>query len=246
MPEHDDQEVLSRTDAQAAVADLGWRFLLGCLCLSVPVRSLAEASDLAVATAGLAFTDGHLRIDLRPDRVELSLQTRSVAAITERDVDLARLVSGVIADLGFVPSVPISSESARPVQMLEFAIDALDIGSIRPFWKAVLAYTDEPGRDRPTDALVDPAGQLPALWFQQMDSPRPQRNRIHFDVTVAHDEAEPRVAAAIAAGGQLVDGSHARSFWVLADAEGNEACVCTWMDRDGKGLGTGLTEDPGR
>jgi len=26
--------------------------------------------------------------------------------------------------------------------------------------------------------------------------------------------------------------SFVRSFWVLADAEGNEACVCTWTGRD--------------
>ena len=25
---------------------------------------------------------------------------------------------------------------------------------------------------------------------------------------------------------------YARSWWVLADPEGNEACVCTWQDRD--------------
>jgi 4a-hydroxytetrahydrobiopterin dehydratase len=40
------------------------------------------------------------------------------------------------------------------------------------------------------------------------------------------------VRAALGAGGRLVDDSFARSFWVLADAEGNEACVCTWTDRD--------------
>jgi len=38
--------------------------------------------------------------------------------------------------------------------------------------------------------------------------------------------------AALDAGGRLVDASFARSFWVLADAEGNEVCVCTWADRD--------------
>jgi 4a-hydroxytetrahydrobiopterin dehydratase len=25
---------------------------------------------------------------------------------------------------------------------------------------------------------------------------------------------------------------HAPSWWVLADAEGNEVCVATWMSRD--------------
>ncbi len=53
-----------------------------------------------------------------------------------------------------------------------------------------------------------------------------------FDITVAHQEAEARVRAALDAGGRLVDDSFARSFWVLADAEGNEVCVCTWTDRD--------------
>jgi 4a-hydroxytetrahydrobiopterin dehydratase len=65
-----------------------------------------------------------------------------------------------------------------------------------------------------------------------MDAARPQRNRIHIDVTVAADEAADRLAAALAAGGRLLTDQYARSFWVLADAEGNEACICTWLDRD--------------
>lgn len=234
MPEQQDQTVLSGSAAQAAVEDLGWRFLLGFICLSVQVSTLSDASRLSAAVTALPEADGHLRLDLRPDRVELTLQTRAVAGITEADVELARLVSAAVKDLGLRSSGQSSSESRRPVQMLEIAIDALDIGSIRPFWKAVLAYTDEPGRPGPTDPLIDPAGQHPAFWFQQMDVARPQRNRIHLDVTVSHDEAEARVAAAVAAGGTLLDSSFARSFWVLADPEGNEACVCTWMDRDGR------------
>lgn len=27
-------------------------------------------------------------------------------------------------------------------------------------------------------------------------------------------------------------GATARSWWILADVDGNEACVCTWQDRD--------------
>jgi 4a-hydroxytetrahydrobiopterin dehydratase len=110
------------------------------------------------------------------------------------------------------------------------AIDALDIPAVLPFWQAVLGYVPE--SDAPdNDALVDPAGLAPAYWFQQMDAPRPQRNRIHLDVTVPHDEAEARVAAAVAAGGRVVSADRAPAFWVLADAEGNEACICTWQDR---------------
>jgi len=220
--------------ASTAVADIGWRYLLGDLAVSVPVQSLAQGSALAAAAvgAGGADADARLRVDLRPDRVELSVQDRRAGAATTRDVELAHRIAAAVAGLGLAPAGSVSDESPRPVQALELAIDAIDIPAIQPFWKAVLGYVDEPGGDGPACAIVDPAGQLPALWFQQMDAPRPQRNRVHFDITVAHDEAEPRVRAALAAGGRLVDDSFARSFWVLADAEGNEVCVCTWTDRD--------------
>jgi 4a-hydroxytetrahydrobiopterin dehydratase len=110
---------------------------------------------------------------------------------------------------------------------LEVAIDALDIPAVKPFWEAVLGSK----RDR-EDECVDPYGRGPAFWFQQMDAPRPQRNRIHIDVTVPHDVAEQRITAALAAGGTLVSDTAAPASWVLADPEGNEACICTWQARD--------------
>ena len=234
MSEPDLDTALSRTAAAAAVADIGWRYLLGTLAVSVPVRSLAQASEAAAAAVAASGpdADGHLRVDMRPDRVELSVQTRALGAVTGRDTRLAHRIDEAMTGLGLTGAGATSGGSWRPVQMLEMAIDAVDIPAIRPFWKAVLGYVDEPGSQGPQDAIVDPAGQLPAIWFQQMDAPRPQRNRVHFDITVAHDEAEPRVGAALAAGGRLVNDTFARSFWVLADAEGNEVCVCTWTDRD--------------
>ena len=200
------------------------------------VSSLSDALRIATTAteACAAEADAHLRIDLRPDRVELSLQTRSIGDLTELDTVLAERISrSLTGHAGGAVSVPAHHSAVR-CRCWRSAIDALDIPAIRPFWKAVLAYQDEPGRSDPDDPIVDPAGQLPAVWFQQMTAPRPDRNRIHLDVTVAHDEAEARVAAALAAGGVLVSDARARSFWVLADVEGNEACVCTWLDR---GLG---------
>jgi pterin-4a-carbinolamine dehydratase len=234
VSEIDPEEALSRTAASEAVEALGWRYLLGTLCSSVPVRSLAEAAEVARAAiaGGGDRADEHLRIDLRPDRVELSLQNRGRGVVTSCDVQLAGRISTEVGAAASVSGATMSRDAPRPVQMLELAIDALDIPAIRPFWKAALAYVDEPGGGGPEDALVDPAGQLPAVWFQQMDAPRPQRNRIHVDVSVPHEEAEARVRSALDAGGVLVDDSFARSFWVLADTEGNEVCVCTWLDRD--------------
>ena len=89
------------------------------------------------------------------------------------------------------------------MQALEIAIDALDIPLVRPFWKAITGYADEPGSELHA-ALVDPSGRGPAIWFQQMDAPRPQRNRIHIDVDVPHEAAGARIDAAIAAGGTLL------------------------------------------
>ena len=68
-----------------------------------------------------------------------------------------------------------------------------------------------------------------------MDAPRPQRNRIHVDVWVPHDQAEARIAAAIEAGGRLVNDENAPAWWTLADAEGNEVDVATWQGRDDDG-----------
>jgi 4a-hydroxytetrahydrobiopterin dehydratase len=216
---------LTRQEASDAVSELGWRYLLGTLRTSVPVQTLVEASELAAAaiTACGADADQHLRVDLRPDQVVLTLQSVAQATVTERDVQLASSITAAIGRRGNAP---------RSVQLLELAIDALDIAAIRPFWKAVLGYADEPGADGPQDALVDPVGQGPAIWFQQMSEPRTERNRIHFDLCVPHDEAAARLQAALDAGGKLLSDAEAPSFWVLADAEGNEACITTWQGRD--------------
>jgi hypothetical protein len=86
MAEPDLDAPLSRTAASAAVAGIGWRYLLGELAVSVPVRSLAQGSAVAAAAvaAGGADADGHLRVDLRADRVELSVQDRGAGGVTGR------------------------------------------------------------------------------------------------------------------------------------------------------------------
>jgi 4a-hydroxytetrahydrobiopterin dehydratase len=216
---------LTRQEASDAVSGLGWRYLLGTLRTSVPVQTLVQASEVAagaIAACG-ADADQHLRVDLRPDQVVLTLQSKTEATVTERDVELAISITAAVGQRGDAP---------RSVQLLEIGIDAMDIAAIRPFWKAVLGYADEPGADGPQDALVDPAGQGPAVWFQQMSEPRTERNRLHFDVSVPHDEAPPRLQATLNAGGRLLSDAEAPSFWVLADREGNEACVTTWQGRD--------------
>jgi 4a-hydroxytetrahydrobiopterin dehydratase len=224
---------LTRTAASAAIEDSGWRFLLGAIATSVTVDSIGQAAKVAQAAAGACGeqADGHLRIDLRPNRVGMVLQTASIRRITETDIELSRRIEAAVAALGHSTGGATSREGRRSEQLLEIAIDALDIPAILPFWRAVMGYaSDREGQE--AGEVFDPVGQGPSIWFQQMDQPRPQRNRIHFDLTVPHDEAEARIDAALSAGGHLVSAEEARAFWILADPEGNEVCVCTWQDRD--------------
>jgi 4a-hydroxytetrahydrobiopterin dehydratase len=198
-----------------------WRVLLRTLQASFSTGSMATGIEFA-ARIGAAADEAnhHPDLTITYPRVHVLLTTHDADGLTNRDVDLARTISAIALELG------ITAEPTAVTQ-LEIAIDALDIPAVKPFWEAVLGY--KPHLD---DDSVDPFGRAPAFWFQQMDAARPQRNRIHIDVTVAHDVAELRIAAALAAGGTLVSDKAAPAFWVLADPEGNEACICTWQGRD--------------
>lgn len=221
---------ISRRIAASAFDALGltdWRFLLGRAEAQFRCGSYAAAGLLASRIAEAADRLGHHpMLDLRsPDLLHVACTTREIENLTAADVELCRVISELAAGVA-VESAP------EKLITIEIGIDALDIDAVRPFWAAVLEYVDAPADDDgAVRALVDPFGIRPPVWFQQMAEPRPQRNRIHLDVTVPHDAADRRIAATLAAGGRMLSDRRARAFWVLADPEGNEACVCTWQDR---------------
>ena len=204
-----------------------WRVVLGRLHATFRTGTFAQGVELVSRIGAVADEVGHHPdVDLRYPAVHISTVSHDVMALTDRDIRLAEAITGIADAMG------LTADTVVP-QSLEIAVDALDIPSVVPFWRAVLGYQDEgPVAEDASPALVDPSGRGPAVWFQQMDQPRPQRNRIHFDVSVPHDVAVARVEAAIAAGGHLVSDRRAPAFWVLADPEGNEVCVCTWQNRD--------------
>ena len=197
-----------------------WRVVVAGIQADFRAGSFSGGAALVAAIASAAdAADHHPDLDLRyPDRVRVVLSSHVTGGVTTQDVELARTISAAAAAAG------ARSEPAAP-QLVEVAIDTMDAARIRPFWAAVLGYRDDNG------SLVDPNRIGPPVWFQQLDEPNPGRGRFHIDVSVPHDVAESRVAAALAAGGRLVSDRFARSWWVLADADGNEACVCTWQDR---------------
>jgi len=216
-----EKDTLTSTQVSESDGLEDWRVLLRSLHTSFKTGSMAKGLDFAARVGASADeANHHPDLTVTYPRVHVLLTSHDADGLTQRDVDLARKISAIAKELG------INAEPSV-VASLEIAIDALDIPLVKPFWEAVLGY--KPHSD---DDCVDPYGRGPAFWFQQMDAPRPQRNRIHIDVTVPHDVADQRIAAALAAGGTLVSDEAAPAFWVLADPEGNEACICTWQGRD--------------
>ena len=176
------------------------------------VTKIAEAADEA---------DHHPDVDLRYPHVTVSLLSHDVGTITQRDVRLARRISEIAAEAGV-------QASAEAPDVIELALDTPDHPAIKPFWKAILGYQAGPVHD---DDLSDGAARNPTVWFQESDSGAADRQRWHLDISVPAEVAETRIQAAIEAGGTLVSDAAAPSFWVLADAEGNQACICTWQGR---------------
>ena len=203
-----------------------WRVLGEGACTYFRTGSFEAGARLVHAISELPGSgDHHSDVDVRSGGVTVRLITIAddYCGLSERDVELARQISAVARKMGV-------SADPSAVQTVQVTIDALVSPAVMPFWRAVLGY--EYRSDSPDEDLIDPRGRGPSFWFQPMDAPRPQRNRIHIDVWVPHDQGEGRVAAAIAAGGRLVSDEHAPMWWTLADAEGNEADVATTLGRD--------------
>lgn len=199
-----------------------WRALFWGAQAHFRTGSFAKGVALVEAIGALAgAADHHPDVDLRYGGVTVRLFTRdSMTGMSVHDVSLARQVSSAARQLE-VAADPTA------VQYVQFAIDALVAAEVMPFWRAVLGYEQLGDED-----LFDPQWRGPTIWFQDMDAPRAQRNRLHVDVSVPHDQAEARVAAALAAGGRLVSDANAPAWWTLSDAEGNKVDVATWMGRD--------------
>lgn len=198
-----------------------WRYLLGALHtrLEAPYATLlALVADIGVAAEE---ADHHPDLDLRYAHLDIRLFSHDVRGVTGRDVRMARRIGELAARHGV-------TANPRACQVLEIGYDTADFARISPFWQAVLGLAQNPREERD---LVDLTGRVPSVWFQPSEH-REGTDRVHLDITVPHDVAQERVAAALAAGGRLVTDEFAPSWWVLADPDGNRVCVCTWQERD--------------
>lgn len=165
-------------------------------------------------------------VDLRRDGVTVRLHTYTddYYGMSRRDIELARRISAAARGLGL-------STDPTAVQSMLVIPGASVTAEVLPFWRAVLGY--EPRRDSPDENLVDPRGRWPGFWFKRMEQPRPDGGgAIHVAVWVPYEQAQARIAAALAAGGRMVRDQFAPSWWTLADPAGNEADIATTRGRD--------------
>ncbi|MGL5863957.1 MAG: putative glycolipid-binding domain-containing protein, partial [Phycicoccus sp.] len=206
----------------AGLAD--WRPLAQGLYARYRVADAAATVSFAGAAVEAAGPHAdHLELTLGGGAVMLRAATRhdNRLWVTAADVELARAVTAVAREGGAVAEPHL-------VAQLELGLDTWSVPAQSRFWAALL--TGDPERHGGGDVVDLPPG-LPAVWFQETDAHETPRQRWHLDLWLDPSVAPGRVAAAVAAGGMLVDDSEAPSFTVVADPEGNRVCVCTTLDR---------------
>jgi 4a-hydroxytetrahydrobiopterin dehydratase len=204
-----------------------WRVVGDGACAYFRTGSFAKAARLVQAISELPGVEDHQPdVDMRPDGVTVRLLTKAddYYGMSRRDVGLARGISAAARKLG----VSADPSAVQSVLVIPGANSNTDV---MPFWQAVLGY--ERRADTPDEDLVDPRLRGPSFWFEQMKEPRNDGGgAIHVAVWVPYEQAEARIAAALAAGGRMVRDEFAPSWWTLADAAGNEADIATAKGRD--------------
>lgn len=201
-----------------------WRIMFSALHARFKTGDFATGLDL-VNQIGAAAEEmnHHPDLDLKYPHLDVRLTSHDVGGLSQRDVDLARRISDFAGKLG-------AKADPAAVQVLEIGLDTADHDKVKPFWAAVLGLDPEAGEP---DEVVDGDGALTSIWFQESDAQGVARQRFHLDIRVPPEVAEARIKAALEAGGTLVSDARAPTFVVLADAEGNKVCVCTWLGRSG-------------
>lgn len=181
-------------------------------------RSLAHAAELVpLAVAMASEAELSVDIDLRPEAVVLRIGFVD-DRLPPRIGHYVAVVTAAARSAGLHPD-------PSAVQAIDVYVAQPADADTRPFWAAVLGY-DEKGE---TDA-VDPLRRGPGIAVNPIRDGKRGRGRTHLDVHVSADVARARVEAALAAGGRLVDDSHAPMWWTLASPENHGVDLAAWLD----------------
>jgi 4a-hydroxytetrahydrobiopterin dehydratase len=216
---------ISPDEFHASDGAADWRVLAEGAHAFYRTGSFAASTRFVAALADVAGVEDHPpHVDIRPGGVTLRLLTKSDEwyGMSRRDLDLARRISAVAAAEGL-------TADPSGLHNLLLVVGAPSVPEVLPFWRAALGYDLRP--DSPEEDIVDPHERDASLWFEAMDEPRADGGgAIHIATWVPPEEAEARLAAALAAGGRLVR-DHGPMWWTLADAAGNEVDISTTRGR---------------
>jgi len=222
---------------QIAEADLTeWRKLAQGLHARYLTDGFSAGARFATAVGEAGDAIGHHpRVVIGAGHVDLELVTADaiyreddgtehvVEWVTQQDIGLARRITEIAADHGLAADPAAVSE-------IELGLDTAAPGAVAPVWAALLTGDAESqGRGSPGDEVRDATVRVPNLWFDDSSDPgdpTTSRQRFHLEVYVAPEVAEQRIAAAVAAGGTVVDDSSAPGLTVIADQDGNRGVVC--------------------
>lgn len=139
--------------------------------------------------------------------------------------------------------IQIVFDSRDPRALSEFYAAALHYELQEPpegfaSWEEALEAWGVPEEEwNAASAIVDPNGRGPRVYFQQMDTPKPEKNRLHLDLSVSGGPAIPlperkrRVEAEVER--LLGLGATRQRVWeepdeywvVMLDPDDNEFCV---------------------
>lgn len=209
----DCMETITAEEFRAAPGVEDWGVGVNGAVVEYRTGDFATGARLFAAITELAgAANHHPDVDVRYSRVRVRLFTHSAKGVTAKDADLARQISAAAREMG-VEKAPQSQEH------LMIAVATPDASRIMPFWQAATGYDAISGIE-----LADPAGRGPLIWLQPVE--KPIGGRMHIDVVVPPGTGEQRVAAALAAGGVMVDDSNAPEWWTLADADGHKVDIC--------------------
>jgi 4a-hydroxytetrahydrobiopterin dehydratase len=178
-------------------------------------HSLAEAASLLPAILdGAKRLDVEPDIDLRAEAVVVRVHYRGAQEIAPGGPAFAAEISRAAVELGLVAAPEL-------IATVDIAVAQHSGVDTRPFWNAALGYDNYWDTDS-----VDPLRRGPQLSFQPHETAG--RGRTHIDVSVSLDQAPARIAAALAAGGRMVDDSHAPDWWTLASPDNHGIDIAAW------------------
>jgi len=200
-----------------------WRKLAQALHTRYRISDFTEGAAFVAAIAEAAeAANHHPDLKMTYGAVDVSLCTHEDGLwVTQKDIDMARKITEIARANGLKPE-------PAAVTQLEIALDTAHVNRVAQFWSVLLTGSPD---NTVYDSVFDPTSRVPGLWFQDTDEHETPRQRWHFDLWLAPEVTDGRIKAAMAIGGSVVDDSEAPSFTVLADPDGNKACICTCLER---------------